>query len=64
MHLLLPFSLNLPFYEHKKRPSYVHFNVQTFSGVFEQFSVTSKFLGLKMPKRIFKEKMGLRVFFL
>ena len=22
MHLLSPFSLNLPFYEHKKRPSY------------------------------------------
>ena len=23
MHLLSPFSLNLPLYEHKKRPSYV-----------------------------------------
>ena len=24
MHLLSPFSFNLPFYEHKKRPSYMH----------------------------------------
>ena len=23
MHLLSPFTLNLPLYEHKKRPSYV-----------------------------------------
>ena len=23
MHLLSPFSLNLPLYEHKKRPSYI-----------------------------------------
>ena len=25
MHLLSPFSLNLPLYEHKKRPSYIGF---------------------------------------
>ena len=24
MHLLSPFSLNLPLYEHKKRPSYIN----------------------------------------
>ena len=24
MHLLSPFSLNLPFYEHKQRPSYIN----------------------------------------
>ena len=29
---------------------YMHFNVQTFSGVFEQFSFTSKFLGFKNAK--------------
>ena len=41
------------------------FNVQTFSSVFEQFSFTSKFFGLKMQKStfFFKEKMVLRVVF-
>ena len=38
-------------------PIYVHFNGQTFRGVFEQFSFTSKFLGLKNAKiDFFKEK--------
>ena len=32
---------------------YVHFNGQTFSGVFKQISLTSKFLGLKMQKSTF-----------
>ena len=31
-------------------PIYVHLNGQTLSGVFEQFSFTSKFLGLIMQK--------------
>ena len=43
---------------------FVHLNWQTFSSVFEQFSFTSKFLGLKMQKTIFKEKMVLRVSFI
>ena len=43
-------------------PIYVHFNGQTFSSVFEHFSFTSKFFGLKMQKStFFKEKMVLRV---
>ena len=43
----------------------MHFNGQTYSGVFEQFSFTSKFLGLKMQKKaFFKEKMVLRVVFI
>ena len=33
----------------------MHFDGQTFSGVFEQFSFTSKFLGLKMQNRFFKK---------
>ena len=41
----------------------MHFNGLTFSSVLEQFSFTSKFLGLKMQKSIFKEKMVLRVVF-
>ena len=28
MHLLSPFSLNLPLYEHKKRPSYQHIKAE------------------------------------
>ena len=32
----------------------MHFNGQTFSGAFEQFSLTSKFLGLKMQKSTLK----------
>ena len=44
---------------------YVHFNGQTFSSVFEQFSFTSKFFGLKMQKSTFlKKKMVLRVVFI
>ena len=43
----------------------MHFNGQTFSSVFEQFSFTSKFFGLKMQKiDFFKEKMVLRVDFI
>ena len=43
----------------------MHFNEQTFSGVFEQFSFTSKFLGIKMQKStLVKEKMGSRVVFI
>ena len=38
-------------------PKYVHFNGQTFSGVFEQFSFTAKFFGLKMQKKTFLKKM-------
>ena len=34
-------------------PIYVHFNGQTFSSAFEQFSFTSKFFGLKMQKSTF-----------
>ena len=42
----------------------MNFNGQTFSSVFEQFYITSKFFGLKMQKSIFfKEKMVLRVVF-
>ena len=37
---------------------YVHFNGQTFSSVFEQFSFTSKILGLKMQKIDFLRKNG------
>ena len=45
-------------------PIYVHFNGQTFSGVFEQFSYTS-FFGLKMQKNdFFKIKIVLRVVFI
>ena len=44
---------------------YVHFNGQTFSGVFEQVCFTSKLLGLKMQiKNSFKEEMVLRVVFI
>ena len=42
---------------------YAHFNGQTFSGVFEQFSFGSKFYGLKMQKLTFFKKMVLRVVF-
>ena len=42
----------------------MHINGQTFGGVFEQFSFTSKFLGLKIQKLIFlKKKMVLKVVF-
>ena len=37
---------------------YVHFNGQTFSSVFEQFSFTSKFFGFKMQKSTFLEENG------
>ena len=37
-------------------PIYVHFNGQTFSSVFEQFSFTSNFFGLKMQKSNFCKK--------
>ena len=39
----------------------MHFNGQTFSVVFDKFSFTSKFLGLKMQKKndfFFKIKNG------
>ena len=36
----------------------MHFNEQTFSSVAEQFSFTSKFLGLKMQKSTFYKKNG------
>ena len=40
----------------------MHFNGQTFSGNFEQLSLTSKFLGLKMHKStFFKEKMVYKI---
>ena len=39
-------------------PIYVHFNGQTFSSVFEQFSFTSKFFELKMQKSFFLGKNG------
>ena len=43
----------------------MHFNGQTFSSVFEQFSFTSNLFGLKMQKSTFlKEKMILRVVFI
>ena len=43
----------------------MHLNGLTFSGVFEQFSFTSKLFGLKIKKkRFFKEKMVLRVVFI
>ena len=35
---------------------YMQFNGQTFSGVFEQFSFTSIFWGLKMQKMTFLGK--------
>ena len=37
-------------------PIYVYFNGQTFSSVFEQFSFTSKFFGLKMQTSYFLGK--------
>ena len=37
-------------------PIHVHFNGQMFSSVFEQFSFTSKFFGLKMQKSTFFKK--------
>ena len=45
----------------------MHFNGQTFSGAFEQFSLTSVFWGLKCIKSVcffFKEKMILKVVFI
>ena len=43
----------------------MHFNGQTFSGVFKQFSFTSKLFGLNLQKSIFvKNKMVLRVVFI
>ena len=39
-------------------PIYVYFKRQTFSSVFEQFSFTSKFFGLKMQKSYFVAKNG------
>ena len=43
----------------------MHFNEQTFSSVFEQFSFTSKFFGVKNAEIDFlKEKMVLRVVFI
>ena len=43
----------------------MHFNGQTFSNVFELFSFTSKFFGLKMQKSTFlKKKIFLRVVFI
>ena len=42
-------------------PIYVYFNGQTFSSVFEQFSFTSEFFGLKMQKLYFWGKMVLKV---
>ena len=42
----------------------MHFNEQTFSSVFDQFSFTSKFFGLKMQKSSFLRKMVLRVVFI
>ena len=42
----------------------MHFNGQTFSSVFEQFSFTSKFFGLKMRKSTFFKNMVLRVVFI
>ena len=43
----------------------MHFNEQTFSSVFEQFSFTSKFFGVKNAEiDFFKEKMVLRVVFI
>ena len=41
----------------------MHFNGPTFSNVFEQFSFTSKFFGLKMQKSTFLRKNGFEVFF-
>ena len=40
------------------------FNGQTFSSVFEQFSFTSKYFGLKMQKSTFLKINGLRVVFM
>ena len=45
-------------------PIYVHLNGQTLSGVFEQFSFTSKFLGLIMQKSTFLRKNRLSVVFI
>ena len=44
---------------------YVHFNGQTFSSVFEQFSYTSKFFVVENAKiDFFRKKMVLRVVFI
>ena len=43
---------------------YGYFNGQTFSSVFDQFSFTSKFFGLKKQKSYFLGKMVLRVVFI
>ena len=43
----------------------MHFNGQTFSSVFKQFSFTSKFYGLKMQKStFFNKKIVLKVVFI
>ena len=39
-------------------PIYVHFNGQTFSSVFEQFSFTSKLFGLKVQQSYFLGENG------
>ena len=39
----------------------MHFNGQAFSGVFEVFFYFKVFLGLKMQKTIFIEKVAVRV---
>ena len=45
-------------------PIYVHFDGQTFSGVYEQFFFYFKVFGIKNVKiDFFKEKMILKVFF-
>ena len=42
----------------------MHFNGRTFSSVFDLFSFTSKFFGLKMQKSTFLRKNGFESIFL
>ena len=42
-------------------PIYVYFNGHTFSSVFEQFSFTSKFFGLKMQTVLLEKHQTIEI---
>ena len=60
MHLLSPFSLNLPFYEHKKRPSYVCHNHLSLNGIMWLSCTPTSNLGYLAPPGQFF--MGAKLF--
>ena len=58
MHLLSPFSLNLPLYEHKKRPRMLNFfwkwqNMSEYAGLFRKMPVNASGMDLTHKCRIF-----------